>query len=69
MKLCLFFLMLLVVPLTGFATPSILVETEGFENYGGWSLDTQFMDIMGSPYLLAHGTGNPVSNAVTVVEC
>ena len=21
---------------------------------GGWSLDAQFMDVMGSPYLLAH---------------
>ena len=69
MKLRQFCLMLLALPLTGFAASSILVEAEGFENYGGWSLDTQFMDTMGSPYLLAHGTGKPVGNAVTDVEC
>ena len=30
---------------------------------GGWSLDVQFMDKMGSPYLLAHGLGSPVPDA------
>ena len=40
---------------------SVLVETESFDDYGGWSLDTQFMDQMGSPYLIAHGIGKPVS--------
>ena len=30
---------------------------------GGWSLDCQFMDVMGSPYLLAHGLGRPVPDA------
>ena len=28
----------------------------------------QFIDIMGSPYLLAHGLGAPVANAKTTVE-
>ena len=28
---------------------------------GGWALDAQFMDVMGSPYLLAHGLGVRVS--------
>ncbi|MBT3202108.1 MAG: NADH-dependent oxidoreductase, partial [Phycisphaerales bacterium] len=69
MKLRLLSLLLLAFPLNGLAAPAILVEAEGFESYGGWSLDTQFMDEMGSPYLLAHGTGTPVGNAVTVVEC
>lgn len=69
MKLRLFCLVLLALPLVGFAAPSILVEAEGFESYGGWSNDTQFMDEMGSPYLLAHGAGNPVGNATTAVEC
>jgi hypothetical protein len=27
----------------------VLVEAEGFTDYGGWSLDTQFIKIMGSP--------------------
>ncbi|MCX7826698.1 MAG: hypothetical protein N2689_14240, partial [Verrucomicrobiae bacterium] len=34
---------------------TVLVEAESFKDHGGWSLDTQFVDIMGSPYLLAHG--------------
>ncbi|MBN1846445.1 MAG: FAD-dependent oxidoreductase [Sedimentisphaerales bacterium] len=42
---------------------TVLVEAEGFDGYGGWVLDQQFMDQMGSPYLLAHGLGVPVANA------
>ena len=43
----------------------VLVEAEGFANTGGWVVDQQFMDQMGSPYLLAHGLGAPVADAVT----
>ena len=46
----------------------VLVEAEGFDDLGGWVLDQQFMDLMGSPYLLAHGMGVPVEDAVTRVE-
>jgi hypothetical protein len=45
----------------------VWVEAESFANHGGWMLDTQFIDIMGSPYLLAHGMGTPVKNAETEV--
>jgi len=45
----------------------ILVEAEAFASRGGWVLDPQFMDIMGSPYLLAHGLGRPVEDAWTEV--
>lgn len=45
----------------------VLVETESFIDKGGWVLDSQFMDQMGSPYLLAHGLGTPVKNAKTTV--
>ena len=31
---------------------------------GGWKMDVQFMDVMGSPYLLAHGAGIRVLDAV-----
>ena len=31
-------------------------------------VDQQFMDLMGSPYLIAHGMGVPVSDAVTTVD-
>jgi hypothetical protein len=46
---------------------SVLVEAESFEHHGGWKLDTQFIQIMGSPYLLAHGLGVPVEDATTTV--
>ena len=45
----------------------IFLEAEAFEDLGGWVLDQQFMDLMGSPYLLAHGMGTPVTDAVTAV--
>jgi hypothetical protein len=47
---------------------SVLVEAEAFANHGGWAVDPQFMDVMGSPYLLAHGLGRPVQDAVTTIE-
>lgn len=45
----------------------LFVEAEGFTHRGGWELDQQSMDQMGSPYLLAHGLGIPVADAVTDV--
>ena len=48
--------------------PVVLVEAESFADPGGWALDAQFMDQMGSPYLLAHGLGKPVRDAVTAVR-
>jgi len=45
----------------------ILIEAEGFDHAGGWVVDQQFMDQMGSPMLLAHGMGVPVEDAVTTV--
>src|SRR4051794_1614275 len=45
----------------------VLTEAESFKDPGGWVLDTQFVHIMGSPYLLAHGLGQPVKDATTTV--
>ncbi len=45
-----------------------LIEAECFDNYGGWIMDSQFTEEMGSPYLLAHGIGFPVEDATTSVE-
>jgi len=45
----------------------ILVEAENFDRKGGWAVDQQFMDLMGSPYLIAHGMGSPVADAVTEI--
>jgi hypothetical protein len=56
----------------GRAAPSsgafAFLEAEGFDDPGGWELDQQSMDQMGSPYLLAHGLGIPVRDAVTTVR-
>ena len=45
----------------------IAIPAQGF-NAGGWSLDAQFMDVMGSPYLLAHGLGVPVEDATATAS-
>ena len=42
------------------------VYPQSFEA-GGWALDVQFMDVMGSPYLLAHGLGVRVTDATADV--
>ena len=47
---------------------SILVEAESFDQPGGWVVDPQFVEQMGSPYLMAHGMGSPVKNASTQVK-
>jgi hypothetical protein len=49
------------------ASAGILVEAESFSAKGGWVVDQQFMDQMGSPFLLAHGVNAPVEDAVTDV--
>lgn len=46
----------------------LFLEAEAFADQGGWDLDQQSMDQMGSPYLLAHGLGVPVRDAVCDVE-
>jgi len=45
----------------------VFVEAESFQTKGGWEVDPQFVEEMGSPYLLAHGLGEPVENASTQV--
>ncbi|MCD8079192.1 MAG: FAD-dependent oxidoreductase [Bacteroides sp.] len=52
---------------SGTYAADILVEAESFSNKGGWVVDQQFMDLMGSPYLMAHGLGTPVADATTEV--
>ncbi len=66
------YLFLLVVLLSSFSCRekdcSIFLEAENFTNKGGWVLDNQSMNQMGSPYLLAHGLGIPVENATTTFD-
>lgn len=45
----------------------VFLEAEQFTNFGGWNIDQQSMDKMGSPYLLAHGLGIPVEDATTKI--
>ncbi len=59
---------LLLFTFAGHATDHILVEAESFNEKGGWVIDQQSFDILGSSYLLAHGMGVPVPNAVTDVQ-
>ncbi len=49
------------------AGQTVLVEAESFEHLGGWVVDQQAMDHMGSPYVLAHGMGAPVEDGTTTV--
>ena len=43
----------------------LLIEAESFEEKGGWVVDPQFVEQMGSSYLLAHGMGHAVHDAQT----
>ena len=46
----------------------VLVESESFDDWGGWVLDQQSIDQMGSAYLMAHGLGVKVEDATTKVK-
>lgn len=70
MKKLLFLNLFLLVFITSFAQQNtkVLVEAESFANKGGWVIDQQSMDVMGSPYLMAHGMGVPVADASSTVQ-
>ena len=59
-------LLLVAAPASG--TDLVWIEAESFAETGGWVVDQQFMDLMGSPYLLAHGLGVPVPDAETEIS-
>jgi hypothetical protein len=61
-------IVLLAVALSPALATEVLVEAEAFDHLGGWVADSQFMDEMGSPFLLAHGLGKPVGDASTTVS-
>lgn len=46
----------------------VWVEAEGFADYGAWRLDTQFVDRMGSGYLIAAGVLQPIGRATTSLK-
>ena len=44
----------------------VWLEAEQSAEHGGWVIDAQFIDQMGSSYLLANGFGRAVADAVTM---
>ncbi|MGM0620111.1 MAG: FAD-dependent oxidoreductase [Bacteroidota bacterium] len=70
MKTIITFITVFTIALTSFSQSkhSVFLEAENFEIKGGWVVDQQFMDLMGSSYLMAHGMGVPVADAVTTAE-
>jgi len=46
----------------------VFVEAENFKNKGGWVVDQQFIDVLGTSILMAHGMGIPVADASTTVK-
>ncbi len=46
----------------------ILIECETFDDLGGWVVETQSREAMGSFWIFAHGIGHPVKNASTKVK-
>ncbi len=56
---------LMLIGIAAINAQSILIEAESFTDKGGWVVDPQFVEQMGSPYLLAHGMGKPVKDAST----
>lgn len=61
-------LLFLAQSLCASAAPLLWLEAERFADPGGWTNDSQFIDQMGSPYLLAAGLGQPVADAVTTIK-
>ncbi len=62
---CLIGPLLLICVSCGVHQQGVLLEAESFQQKGGWVVDPQFVEQMGSTYLLAHGLGIPVENART----
>ncbi len=52
----------------GYSSEIIYLEAEAFEEHGGWVIDQQGMDRIGSAYLNAHGMGIPTADAVTSID-
>ncbi len=61
-------LMLVTIAPKALVQTGYLLEAESFAHTGGWSIDQQFFEIMGSSYLIAHGLGKPVGDAKTQIS-
>ena len=47
---------------------SIFLETETVDSLGGWTIETQCREAMGSFWIFAHGCGRPVEDASTRIS-
>ena len=68
MRTCLLYPTLFLLVAGVAAGQEVFVEAESFAQPGGWVVDQQAMDQMGSAFLLAHGLGVPIQDATTTVE-
>ncbi len=66
MKRCILFVCALLV--SQWTMSQVLVEAESFAEKGGWVTDHQAFEKIHSSYLMAHGLGRPVKDAVTSVS-
>lgn len=51
--------------LCGAKEQGVWIEAEAFRELGGWIMDQQSVETMGSAYIMAHGLGVPVADAET----
>ncbi len=65
MRSSIFCILLLIITSCIKQPSTLFLEAESFDHHGGWVVDAQFIDQMGSSYLMAHGLGIPVKNAAT----
>jgi len=61
-------IIIVLFPACNLQPAELFIETENFSDKGGWVVDQQFIDQAGSSYMLAHGMGQPVKDAVTEVK-
>lgn len=66
-KILIFSFLLLIYAFTA-SSQTIFIEAESFDYKGGWVVDQQVIDVMGSSYLMAHGLGVSVQNAKTEIS-
>lgn len=67
-RLKIFIALFLAVFIFAHSQAQVLIETESFENKGGWLPDHQAFEKIASSYLIANGMGIPVEDASTTVS-
>lgn len=56
------------LPLRGEEAARVFLEAESFRDLGGWVVDPESMETIGSSYIMAHGKGEPVADALAAVD-